>query len=78
MYENGTGVEKDEREAVRWYRQAAGKGEPRGQYCLGLMLARGKGVEKDEAEAVRWLRKSAGQGFYPAKRALESLRKKSR
>jgi len=41
MYANGTGVPKDEEEAVKWFRKAAEQGDAYAQVCLGLMYAKG-------------------------------------
>mmetsp|Transcript_97591 Transcript_97591/g.279082 ORF Transcript_97591/g.279082 Transcript_97591/m.279082 type:complete len:162 (-) Transcript_97591:443-928(-) len=38
-YSEGRGVEKDEREAVRWFRRAANQGHPWGQFSLGCAYA---------------------------------------
>lgn len=35
MYDNGSGVEKDEKQAVIWYRKAAEQGNSDAQYNLG-------------------------------------------
>ncbi len=70
MYENGTGVPKDEAEAVRWYRRAADQGNALAQRNLGWMYERGRGVPKDEAEAVRWYRMAADQGLATAQTDL--------
>jgi TPR repeat protein len=61
-YAHGRGVEKDEAEAVVWYRKAAEQGDAAAQCNLGVKYAHGRGVEKDEAEAVVWYRKAAEQG----------------
>ena len=37
MYEEGRGVDKDEKEAVRWYRKAAEKGDKEAQKRLGQL-----------------------------------------
>ena len=56
------GVEKNEAEAVKWFRQAADQGLAMAQYSLGCCYGNGEGVEKDEAESVKWYRKAAEQG----------------
>lgn len=61
-YENGRGVAKDEREAVRWYRLAAQQGDADAQNNLGGMYAFGRGVAKDDREAEHWWRLAAEQG----------------
>jgi len=62
-YSFGTGVAKDEVEAVKWYRKSAEQGVATAQYNLGTRYASGTGVAKDEVEAVKWFRKSAEQGY---------------
>ena len=69
MYLTGRGVVKNETEAGKWYRQAAGElrrtaelGDAAAQFSLGLMYANGRGIAKDETEAVKWYHKSADQG----------------
>ncbi|MBL68505.1 MAG: hypothetical protein CMO74_08675 [Verrucomicrobiales bacterium] len=63
MYENGQGVQKDFKEAEKWWRKAAEQGEPYAQTSLGVMFERGDGVPKDDKEAVKWYRKAAEQGY---------------
>lgn len=53
-HENGTGVAKNEREAVRLYRIAADQGNATAQKHLGTCYQRGVGVLKDDREAVHW------------------------
>jgi hypothetical protein len=69
-YANGAGVEKDEQEAVRWYRKAAEQGHPLAQCNLGLCLGRGSGVAQDYVEASCWLHKAAEQCDALAQRSL--------
>lgn len=52
--------------AVRWYQEAADKGDASGQFKLGLLHAQGNGVPRDVATAVKWFEKSAKQGFVGA------------
>ena len=61
-YANGLGVDKDDAEAVKWYRKSAAKGEKEGQLQLGLSLCKGEGVAEDSTEGIRWLRSAAEQG----------------
>ena len=60
-YLNGIGVEKDETEAVKWYRASADQGYAMAQFNIGSCYGFGIGVGKDEAEAVRWYRAAAEQ-----------------
>jgi len=54
-YLSGTGVAKDEAEAVDWFRKAAEQGNAYAQYDLGWCYANGAGVAKDYIEAYAWL-----------------------
>ena len=60
-HKGSLGVEKDEVEAVKWYRKAAEQNNAKAQNNLGVCYASGLGVAKDEAEAARWFRKAAEQ-----------------
>ena len=72
LYQKGVGVEKNEAEAVRWFRCAAEQGFMKGKSLLGQAYLEGKGVEKNEAEGIRWLRESAEQGDPAAEEFLKS------
>ncbi|MES2961056.1 MAG: tetratricopeptide repeat protein [Pseudomonadota bacterium] len=65
-YLNGTGVEQNAAEAVRFYRLAAAQGYAPAQCNLGTCLINGTGVEKNAAEAVNFYRLAAAQGLAPA------------
>ena len=69
-HNNGWGVKKDKREAVRWYRKSAEQGLTTAQYDLGVMYEYGTGVEEDKREAARWYSKSAEQGLADAQHNL--------
>lgn len=62
MYAKGSGVTKDDSEAMRWYRKAAEQGDANSQLIVGLRYAMGIGVSRDDMEALNWYRKSAAQG----------------
>ena len=66
------GVEKDEEEAVKWYRKAAKQDDPESLYRLGLCYEKGIGVKADRAEAIKWYRKAAS-GYEEAEDALKRL-----
>ena len=55
MYEDGRGVQQDEREAARWYRRAAGQSYVDAQNNLGVMYFQGRGVSRDLQQALLWL-----------------------
>ncbi|MFN6018112.1 MAG: tetratricopeptide repeat protein [Verrucomicrobiota bacterium] len=65
-YYAGEGVEKNETEALKWFRKAAKQGLAKAQYNLGGFYQSGTGVEKNETEAVSWYRKASEQGFAKA------------
>ena len=77
MYEDGKGVPKDDKEAVKWYRKAADQGYKYAQNNLGLMYEDGKGVPKDYKEAVKWYRLAANQGDEKAEENLQALLKEN-
>jgi TPR repeat protein len=67
-------VDKDEKEAVKWWMKSAEQGDGMAQCNLGFCYEHGVGVGKDEKEAVRWYTKSAEQGNELAKKALEKFK----
>ena len=67
MYDEGRGVPKDDRQAVRWYRKAAEQGDAIAQYNLGLMYADGEGVPKDDVQAYAWANLAGAQGLESAR-----------
>ncbi len=73
MHEAGTGIAKDEREAVRWYQRAANAGSPHAMTSLGLMLIAGRGAAKDQPEGIRLLKGAADRDHPEAMRRLAVL-----
>jgi uncharacterized protein len=63
-FRKGEGFNKagNPREAMRWYRLAAGKGHPRAEVEIGNLYMEGQGVAKSPAEAMRWFRRAAEKG----------------
>lgn len=59
LYFRGNGVDKDEQEALRWYRRAAEQGHAEAQFMLGAALLLGWDAP---LEGVKWLRRAASQG----------------
>lgn len=55
MYNNGYGVDKDERKAVALFRKSAEQRFAPSQINLGIMYSQGHGVEQDLIEAFMWL-----------------------
>jgi len=60
---NNAYLEKNYKEAVVWWSQAAEAGHPRAKNGLGLLYHDGKGVAKDETRAFTLFRESAEAGF---------------
>ena len=67
------GVQKNDKEAAKWYAMAAERGNPAAQTQLGLMYCLGQGVQKDSHKGTGWLLLAAKQGFGPALLALQEL-----
>jgi len=62
LYYGGRDVAQDYREAAKWFRRAADRGDPAAQFYLGIMYAKGQGVPQDHAEAAKWYRLAADRG----------------
>lgn len=62
MYEQGIGVGKDEKEAVRWYGESATQGNSAAQFNMGVLYENGRGTKVDFAKANEWYRKASEQG----------------
>ncbi len=69
-YVMGWGVEKDEKEGIKWYRLSAEQGYSHAQHNLAACLYYGRGTQKNVDEAIKWWKLSAGQGFAPAQLSL--------
>lgn len=55
LYLDGTGTEKDARQAARWFNLAAEKGHYPSQALLGHLLINGQGVPRQRARGLMWL-----------------------
>jgi TPR repeat protein len=62
MYLDGSGVVKNEQEAVLWFRRAADQGQAKAQKNLGNLYATGIGVRRDNVNAHMWLNLCAASG----------------
>jgi Caspase domain/Sel1 repeat len=62
MYETGQGVEKNYKEAKKWYQKAANNGDAVAQYKTGENYFNGNDFEQSYPEAIKWFKKSADQG----------------
>lgn len=65
MYDEGDGILRDSKEAVRWFEQAAKSGNREGQFLYALALMDGRGVVQDYQAAFKWL-EAAAKGGHPA------------
>jgi hypothetical protein len=61
-YSEGKGVERDAREALRWYQLAGENGYVAAQLLLGDTYYKGNGVAVDHREAAKWYTQAAQQG----------------
>jgi TPR repeat protein len=55
LYLDGTGVDRDPRQAARWFNLAAEKGHHPAQALLGELLVNGEGVPRQRARGLMWL-----------------------
>ena len=55
LYLEGTGLDRDERQAARWLNLAAEKGHSSAQAMLGQLLINGQGVPRQRARGLMWL-----------------------
>ena len=62
-YSRGLGVEKDEKQAIRWARLAYDTDQPVGKHLLGRCLLNGIGVEKNEEAGWRLIHEASEGGF---------------
>jgi len=56
-----------DRDAARWFFEAARRGHADAQYHLGLLFYAGTGVQKNPAEALKWIRRAAKNGHATAR-----------
>ena len=63
MLQTGQGVEKNEAEALKWYRKSAEAGNAYAQANMGVFCQTGGcGMKRDLAKAAEWYGKAAAQG----------------
>lgn len=73
MYAKGIGVEKDELEAIQWYKRAGEQGHLTSQFNLGVIYAKGRGVNQDYGESFKWYKMAALQGDMMAESTLAMM-----
>ena len=69
-YSFGEGVAQDTKQAARYFRAAARKGDAKAEYNLGYYYEHGKGVSKNKKSAMRWYEHAAEHGDVEAKYKL--------
>jgi hypothetical protein len=73
-FQDGTGVDADQSEAVAWFTKAANADNSEAQYLLGAGYDRGAfGLPKDPAKAVHWYIQAARGGRNDAQKRLKEL-----
>lgn len=72
-FADGSGVIKNDKEAVRWFEKAARHGNAEAQYRYGLALLEGRGVVQDYRAAFSWIERPARLGHANAQFTLGEL-----
>ena len=73
MFAEGTWVPRDDRAALRWFRQAAEQGSTEARYELALMYSLGRGVPRDRSRAAHWYGLLAEDGHLTAQYLLARM-----
>jgi TPR repeat protein len=62
LYAEGYSIDKNEKEAVKWWKKAAAQGNAAAQYELGIAYHEGSGgLSQSDKKALEWFRKAALQ-----------------
>ena len=62
-YGTGTGIQQDDKEAMKWYKKAAKQDYASAIRNVGLYYMNGGGaIEKDEKEGIKWIKKAIEKG----------------
>lgn len=73
MYENGTGLPKNNERARYWFIKAADEDDPWGAYDVGVCYAEGTCEREDYRQEYTWVRKAADQNLPRAQCTLAYL-----
>ncbi len=73
VYKDGLGVDKNPKEALKWYALAAEYGDARAQFFTGSFYLAGKGATKNVSEGLKWLERSAEQDHPEAQMKLANV-----
>lgn len=66
MFYSGSGVTRDDRQSLDWFRKAAEAGQPTAQFFLGLHYLFGRGLVADAAQAHAWCDIAMTNGYEEA------------
>ena len=69
FYMEGKGIEKNEEEALKWYRKAAEQGDADSEYAIGQYY---EYDGNDIKLAIEWYRKAAEQGYVDAQMKMKN------
>ena len=73
IYLVGDGVQKNSKEAFKWFKMAAAQGNVESQFYLGLLYYNGEAVTKDVKEAFKWFKMAAAQDHPKAQNNLSRM-----
>lgn len=73
-YYKGNGLKASLPAAVKWFRQAADKGDVQSMVMMGDFYSKGEGVKKDIATAKSFYEKAAAKGSEKAEKRLAAMR----
>ena len=62
QYFLGRGIERDYKQAARWYERAAEQGDEGSAYIVASLYERGEGVAQDRMRAYYWYSRAAANG----------------
>ena len=62
-YTGEGGMNKDYKEAVKWYSLSADKGNAEAAYYLAICYSEGQGIDKNNNEALKWIEKAVEGGI---------------
>ena len=76
LYTEGTGVPRDQKQAIKWITLAAEQGHALAQLSLGVKYAFGEGVRQDYQRAYQWASLSQMKGFEVADELMRTMEAK--
>lgn len=73
LYDTGTGVSQDYRQALAWYERGAANGNETAMFNAAIMYDAGRGTAPNPAAAVAWYDRAAQRGYGRAEYNLALL-----